>query len=385
MSFGIGRYLSEIADRFSAKEHDVHILTLGSPNDETLIKPHSNVHLHFMKPRKGWYIRDIAHISKLIRKMHPDILHANSIGWMTAGAIVKRFLGVPLIVTFQGAEGRICPMGICLDFSGEVCYAYSFLKCRAHIGSLFRSLNVDLQIKVQGYAWKHVDAVIVVSNFIKQIVISSFRNVKNFFVIPNGVDVNRFKPLDRFKARQALGIPVDKRVILFVGRLVKEKGLTILLKAMPLVLKKFPNTICVVCGSGRDESYFKSQCHDLGIETRVIFKGYVADIVYAYSSADCVVVPSIWPEPFGLVALEAMACARPVVASDVGGIPEIVNEKTGILVRPNDEQSVANAIINIISNRDMQDMLGTMGRTHAVSFYDWNIIAEKILAVYHHE
>lgn len=383
MSFGIGRYLSEIADRFSAKGHDVYILTLGSPNDETMIRPQGDARLYFMKPCKGWYLRDIPDILKEISKMDPDVLHANSIGWITAGAMVKRSLAIPLIVTFQGAEGSACPKGTCLNSSWELCYGYNFSKCKKCIGSFLQSLNVNIQIRVQRWASKYVDAVIAVSNFVKQVLKQSFPNVKNIFTIPNGVDTEKFKPIDRSKARDILGVPRDKRVILFVGRLVREKGLEVLLKAMPLVLKSFPDTICVVCGSGRDESYFKTMSCSLGIGENVIFKGYINDIVCAYSAADCAVVPSIWPDPCPHVPIEAMACACAVIASDVGGISEIiVNGKNGMLVKANNVISLAEAIIDIIGDAALQESLGTTGRRYAVKLYDWDVVYRRILAVY---
>ena len=205
-------------------------------------------------------------------------------------------------------------------------------------------------------------------------------------VIPNGVDPRRVRcrdsrgKLERFRARWAL--PKD-RIILFVGRLVREKGVQVLLQAMPEVLAAHPMAKLVVAGGGGQEE-LRAQAEALGLGDRVAFAGFVPeeDLPRLYQVAEVATFPSLY-EPFGIVALEGMASGTPVVTSDAGGFREVVrNEETGLTTYVGDAHSVALAIDRILSDPALAARLREAGEREVKSRFGWERIAAKTAAAY---
>src|SRR6478735_3434733 len=163
-------------------------------------------------------------------------------------------------------------------------------------------------------------------------------------VIPNGVDLRRFDALrgaDLSEFRLNFALP-DQPIVYYVGRMVPEKGLSVLIDSVPLVMSEWPGVKFVLAGGGGYASDLKAQAYSLGVADNVIFTGRIPDEVRdgLFMVADCAVFPSLY-EPFGIVALEAMAAGTPVVVSDIGGLSEVVDvHETGIKVYPNDPKSL---------------------------------------------
>jgi len=200
-------------------------------------------------------------------------------------------------------------------------------------------------------------------------------------VIPCGINLELFRPLDKEKARQALSLNGDK-TLLFVGRIETLKGIESLIRAMEY-LKHIPDLKLLVVG-GDEHSYpriqeLKGICNDLNIQEQVIFKEMVKQemLPYYYSAADICVIPSYY-ESFGMVAMESLACGTPIVATRVGNMENIVREgETGYIVDDNSPENLADRISVAISTLtdggfETESMLKT---TYG---YDWEIIAGKI-------
>lgn len=177
-------------------------------------------------------------------------------------------------------------------------------------------------------------------------------------VIPHGIDIEKFtKPANPNDFREKYNITGN--MVLFVGRLAPHhKGLTFLVNAIPVVLEEEPDTTFVFVGPDagiKGELVKLSQ--KLGLDRRIIFTGNVndVDLVKAYHASDLFVLPSI-REPFGIVLLEAMASGKPIVASDVDGIPEVVKHgENGLLIPPADVHKLANAITTLLQNKRMAE------------------------------
>src|SRR5207249_1386715 len=141
-------------------------------------------------------------------------------------------------------------------------------------------------------------------------------------------------------------------IVYYVGRMVPEKGLSVLIDAVPLVLQQWPSVKFVLAGGGGYANDLRAKASALGVADNIIFAGRVSDEVRdaLFKVADCAVFPSLY-EPFGIVALEAMAAGTPVVVSEVGGLPEVVDlHVTGITVHPNDPVSLAWGILHTPKN-----------------------------------
>jgi D-inositol-3-phosphate glycosyltransferase len=205
-------------------------------------------------------------------------------------------------------------------------------------------------------------------------------------VIPGGVDLNFFRPMDKEKARRELHLEDYSRVLLFAGRIQPIKGLDLLLNAMA----HFPNgrsvKLVVVGGNAgeNDEmSKLSSLVNKLGIEKRVQFVGPVEHqkMPLFYNAADICVIPS-YHESFGLVAVESLASGTPVVASRVGGLATIVKDgETGYLVDKHSADDFAMHLCLLMSEDKIRKSMATAARPSVIN-YDWSNTAAKVLKVY---
>lgn len=205
-------------------------------------------------------------------------------------------------------------------------------------------------------------------------------------IIPNGVDPRRFDALrgtDLSQFRLAWALP-DQPIVYYVGRMVPEKGLSVLIDAVPYVMREWPGVKFVLAGGGGYANDLKAQAQKLGVAGNVIFPGRISDEVRdgLFMVADCAVFPSLY-EPFGIVALEAMAAGAPVVVSDVGGLSEVVDlHETGVKVHPNDPQSLAWGILHTLKYPQWSAQRVQNAERVAREQYNWHRIADMTRAVY---
>jgi len=201
-------------------------------------------------------------------------------------------------------------------------------------------------------------------------------------VVYNGVDAERFKGRGRIAFRRRFAED-DEKVVLFIGRMVREKGVHILVEAAPKILHYHPRTRFVIAGSG-DASYHKQRVWDLGLTHKFYFTGFVPDedLPLLYKAADVAVVPSL-VEPFGIVALEAMAAGTPVVVSDVGGLGSIIRHgENGFKCYPDNPNSLADQVLHVLLAPDHAKACAQAARQEVRRDYDWDKLAVQTAAVY---
>jgi D-inositol-3-phosphate glycosyltransferase len=221
-------------------------------------------------------------------------------------------------------------------------------------------------------------------------------NRDKIHVIPPGVDIERFHPIPPAHAKEHIGICPERPIILFVGRIEPLKGIDTLLEAIALVTQRRPEMrdgLCVPIIGGQTDAI----CQDdemarladlrqsLGIEDVVTFLGSKNQdtLQYYYSAAEMVVMPSDY-ESFGMVALEAMACGTPVIASDVGGLAFLVKDgRTGYRVPAGDPEALAERIAQLLTDELTRRRVGQRATCWAES-YAWPTIADRIQDVYRH-
>lgn len=196
-------------------------------------------------------------------------------------------------------------------------------------------------------------------------------------VVPGGVHVPSALP-DKAQARAQLGVPLDVPLLLCVARLMPDKGVDILLHALTLATEWF----ALVVGEGPDREPLEHLQQRLGLSERVRFTGYLPDLSPAWAACDLAVVPSR-REGLGLFALEALAASKPVVASRVGGLPEVVRHgETGWLVPPEDPQALAEALGDALRYRGQWGDMGRLGRADVQARFSWRRTAEQLYEVY---
>ncbi|WP_048147934.1 glycosyltransferase family 4 protein [Palaeococcus ferrophilus] len=195
-------------------------------------------------------------------------------------------------------------------------------------------------------------------------------------VVPNGVDDKRFRPSQGGEElKEELGI--EGNVVLYVSRMSYRKGPHVLLNAFAGI----EDATLVMAGSGEMLPFLKAQARFLGVEDHVRFLGYVPDemLPRLYDMADVFVLPSTTAEAFGIVVLEAMASGVPVIATDVGGIPEIVREsESGLLVPPGNELELRKAIERLLKNEELREFYGKNGRRTVEERYSWDVVARQV-------
>jgi glycogen(starch) synthase len=238
---------------------------------------------------------------------------------------------------------------------------------------------------VERWMARSADVVIVCSYYMREHVADIFDlDERRIVVIPNGVDPSDLRPRGDLDAlRREFAAPHEKLVLL-VGRLVYEKGFQLALDALPGVIEQVGNVRFLVAGSGTHEGELKAQAERLGLSGHGRFLGWIGDDVLhsLYRIADLCVVPSIY-EPFGLVALEAMASGCPCIVADTGGLREVVppGERVGLRFNGGDAEHLGVMIERLLIDVELRDRLVMEASEHVLRF-DWDDIARRTRATY---
>jgi D-inositol-3-phosphate glycosyltransferase len=213
-------------------------------------------------------------------------------------------------------------------------------------------------------------------------------------VIPCGTDINNYGSIQRTEARKYLGMAPDTKLVLYVGRFDRRKGIETLVRAIAKSsLRGQPNLRLAIVGGSRlgerdgiERDRIERMVCELGLKDCTIFPGRLSDqaLLYHYAAADVCVIPSHY-EPFGLVAIEAMASRTPVVASDIGGLQfTVVPEITGLLAPPKNEVAFASAIDLVLTDPAWRDKLGEAGRQRVEIAFSWYSVASRLTQLYNH-
>lgn len=249
-----------------------------------------------------------------------------------------------------------------------------------------RALNCPVLATVDKYAklkyYRKADHLVAVSTGVQDWFTKQGYPEQRICVIGNPLDVTFYDPLpkvrERIRSQEEMGI--NDRVIFAAGRFVKWKGFDILLKACELALKEEDFTLWLA-GDGPERDNLEAIVRSSPLlDQKVKFWGYVEDVRPFMWSSDLFILPSREPEPFGLVLLEAMACALPVIATSAGGPLDMVTDKTGWLVPKNDIRSMKNAIIQALKDKDIRSK-GSASKKRA-SDYDVTAIGNSYIEQY---
>jgi glycosyltransferase involved in cell wall biosynthesis len=267
------------------------------------------------------------------------------------GSVVKMVTGKPLVITTHGRDVYVDPEAGAIVPS--LWYVRPFLQ----------------------FALRRADRVIAVSQDCRHCAIRVGAPSERVEVIHNGVDAKRFSPnrVDGAGIRERIGVPDSAKLILFVGSLRSYKGIDILVQAMPRILESEPSAVTVVVGEGSQRETLVELKNSLGLEKRVVFVGRVPnwELAYYENACDVLVLPSR-RESFGIAAVEAMACAKPVVGTRVGGLREIIDHgETGLLIDPDEPEELAESIVQVLGDRALAERLGSKARRKVEAKFNW--------------
>jgi D-inositol-3-phosphate glycosyltransferase len=271
---------------------------------------------------------------------------------------------------------------------------HTLAELKNRVAATAAELEPELRSSCEGDILHEADAIIAATTLEREQMRSFYgADPDRIQIVPPGVDLDLFRPLPCEESRAAVGIPLDHHMILFVGRIQPIKGIDTLIRAMAVLLRKrrhFKGKMClsIIGGAGdpaTDGELARLQAleQELGIDDVVTFLGSRAQetLVNYYNAASMVVVPSHY-ESFGMVALEAMACGTPVIASDVGGLSlNIADGFNGYLVPKGDVEALAYKMELMLEHEQLRAQLGTQACQWAQRF-SWQTIADETLSIY---
>ncbi|MEJ2167014.1 MAG: glycosyltransferase family 4 protein [Desulfobacterales bacterium] len=288
-------------------------------------------------------------IRNLIRENNFSIIHSHTSHAHTIAYLASAGTGVRRLVTRR------------VDFS---IFRHSFL----HLSGLkYRFLADDY---------------VAISNRIKAVLVEDGMSERRIYVVHSGVDPQRFEPAAGDHLRSEFDIRDNEKIVVNVAHLAGHKGQKYLIRAIPHVLAKLPDSRFFIVGRGELMGELQTLAASLGLQRQLVFTGFRSDVGAFYKIADLYVMSSV-EEGLGTAVLDAMACGRPVVATTAGGLPEIISDgETGRLVPPADALALAEGMIDMLTHPEMADAMAAAARTRVEQFFSIQTMVDKNIEVY---
>ena len=370
---GLGNHVMELVPALTQQGIEIHLVTPrwagGRAEEKSAGLPEHRVDPCGDEPAPEFYTRAWRTNARLeetagtvCEQEHIDLIHNHD--WLTAfsACALKRSFHIPLLTTIHATEqGR----------------------SRGHLSSDQQRAIHSAEWWLAYESWR----VICCSQFMADEIATYFQTpADKIDVIPNGIRADRFErwegiDLTRFRTMYALP---EESIVFNVGRAVHEKGVHLLIEAAPLVLLEHPQAKFVIAGTGSALAELRRRAWEIGVGDKVLFTGFIPDDDRdrLYKVAACAVFPSLY-EPFGIVALEAMAAKVPVVVSAVGGLQEVVSHaKTGVTAYPNSARSLAWGINHTLARPDWAAQRARQAYQIVQREYNWQSIAQRTIAIY---
>lgn len=380
-------FIESITRHVAARGHTVHLVL---PEHRAWNRPsvEDGVHFHTYRysPRKSWtpwgYSEALEGGTRIKRRLYPlasvvvasalrtsarvvsresiDVVHAH---WLVPNGLIGSFVAkrheLPLVISLHGSDVAVAERSRALGKVSRrsLCRSEAVTGPSTDLLDRARALGATGQLE-----W-----------------------------IPYGADPQEFRPdaADRQLARARLGLESDAVAVLGIGRFIHAKGFDDLIEAIALTRETYPEIRLVLVGDGDLRGELEAHTERLGLAGVVTFTGMATreEVPSHLAGADIVAVPSVHYEGYvdGLpnVALEAMAAGKPLVATRVGGLPDVVeHELTGLVVEERDPRALAAAIVKLASNADLRYGMGERGRTRVEESLNWETVAERFEAVY---
>lgn len=289
----------------------------------------------------------VGRLSKLIRLHQPDILHVHSRrGADVWGALAARRTGVKAILTrrVDNPENRL----------------------------------------LARFKAKRYDRLVAISEGIRQVMIQCGVAPEQVRTVHSAVDSEKYSPHEKTDVLATrFGIPEDALTLAVIAQLIERKGHRFLLQVLPDILAETPNVYVLILGKGPNEQVLREQVTSLNLTERVIFAGFQTDVEKLLPQVDVVVHPALM-EGLGVALLQASACAVPIVASNAGGMPEIVHDgENGFLMAPGDANALKGYVQQLVSDASLRQRFGEAGRRIVEASFSIDAMVEGNLSGYH--
>jgi len=355
---GAQQYLKRLSNELNERTITVTVCSLQPSKAVEPVVRSTSFETVFLS-EKRFNIRTFFLLLRLVKIIRPDIVHTHLTGSNLIGVIAAKLGGVSRIFTH--------------DHSG------------AEYTHRFPIISKLVLIPLERMTIHFVSKIFAVSNHVATFNI----NIKKFplskvVVLPNWVDAAdfRFSAENRDRIRTKYGIPKTSIVVGAAGRLSPEKGLLTLVDAFADVVKFREDAHLVIAGEGPQRCEIESRIRNLNLSGRAHLMGHVPDAPSVYSVFDIFVLPSHY-ETFGIALLEAMYCGLPVIASNIGGIPDLIKpEVNGVLVDPENPDQLSLALVQLLLDKPKRERLGMCARSDATTQFSKAVLVDKLVDYY---
>lgn len=346
---GIEIASQDMARSFASMGNSVCVITSGIKTDIENIQKNLSVYriinpnIKFLSSVIFWF-----KVFFILKKVNPDIVHCQTIQMGLPCFVYKRVFKKPYIVWCHGFD---------------VYFKWKFKKIISRIVFSFS------------------DAVVAITEHMKKELQKTYK--KEIFVIPNSVNLEKFKGHEKQELRKRYNILGSEKIVLFVGVVRPVKGVKYLVSAFKIINQKIPESKLYIIGEGSEIENLKNLAIEKNIEDKVIFKGKIdtQKVAEYMILSDIFVLPSL-SEGFPLVLLEAMAAGLPIVCTNVRGLPEIVEDnKNGLLIDPKNSDQISEKVLLILGSKELQDKMH-INNLEKSKLYSLENIIEKVNNLY---
>lgn len=340
-----------IAKHLARRKHDVYVITRldnGLPKEGR----EEGFNIHRILHRKIKFIGVVAlwmKIVSLLKKIDPDIIHVQGIGIGLPAFFAKKLLRKPFVVWGQGSD--------------------------IYLPDIFTK-------QISRFVLKNADAVIALTESMEK----KMRKIydREIFVIPNGINLEKIENISKENILKELKMKDDEKILLFVGSLRSVKGVKYLIESIKLINKKCKSVRLIIIGDGEERNSLEKRSNELNLEHQITFIGKVPHkkVMEYMIATDIFVLPSL-SEGLSIVCLEAMFSGLPIIATKVGGLPEVVKDgRNGFLVEPKNPEEMAEKVLLLLEKKDLRKRISKNNREE-IKKYDWRIIIDKLEKLYY--
>lgn len=334
---------------FGLRERGHRTVLVAHPEGELAARASEGHDLIRLAPRAEVDLHAAWKLSRIIKKMRPDIVHAHDPHAVAMASLALSFM-----------TSGTCP-------------------------AIVASRRVAFHLKGHAFSrWKYhqVDCFVAASNAIRAMLIGDGIDGDRVVTVYEGIDLHRVQAEPAANIHAEFWLPTHAPVVGAVAALTQEKGHKYLIEAAALVVRDVPDTRFVILGEGELRPSLERQVKELRLEKHVVLPGFRADILSFIQSFDLFVMSSLF-EGLGTSLLDAMALSKAIVASDTGGIPEVVSHgETGLLVAPRDARELASAIVTLLKDPERREKMARAGLERVGRLFSAEQMVEKTLGVY---
>lgn len=369
---GLARHVRKLSEAMVREGVEVHVLTRGDDSVPVEADQHGVIVHRVREPTRP---RDLSEFVTWVEHMNTDMV--------AAGVELGDRLDFDLVHGHDWLVGPACDH-LAKRFSCPMVATIHATEYGRHQGWVDKHPQSWIH-GVEKWMVHRADRVITCSHYMQGHVADIFGiEEARVTVIPNGIDPLDLQPVDDLATLRANFAKPDERLVILVGRLVYEKGFQLALEALVPIVRDLQDVRFLVAGSGTHEAELRAQATELGLDEHGTFLGWIGDDVLhsLYRIADLCVIPSLY-EPFGLVALEAMASGCPCIVADTGGLREVVppGERVGLRFNGGDAEHLGVMIERLLTDAPLRDRLVTEASEHVLRF-DWQDIGKQTAALY---